>query len=286
MCIRTAGKVHTDYNSRFARQMPDTMKHRHTGGSTNDPLHRFTDRAELYARCRPDYPAVAIDYVLQHCGLVPGSILVDVGSGTGIASRQFAERGIRVIGIEPNAEMRMRAQNVPMEAGSLKPEFREGTAEVTQIPDATADGVLAAQAFHWFRAEQALQEFHRILRPAGWAVLMWNERDASDPFTAAYGAALQAAPNAAEIEKNRAHAGDALLQSKLFTSGELVLFKHSQRLDIDGVLGRLFSTSYAPRDPVAAKALEESVRAVFDQHERDELVDLCYDTSVYVAERV
>jgi hypothetical protein len=51
--------------------------------SAANPLGRFTGLAELYARCRPSYPAAALDFVLAHCGLSGRALLVDVGCGRG-----------------------------------------------------------------------------------------------------------------------------------------------------------------------------------------------------------
>jgi ubiquinone/menaquinone biosynthesis C-methylase UbiE len=79
------------------------------------------------------------------------------------------------------------------------------------LSDSVADAVLAAQAFHWFNCELALCEFHRILKPDGWVVLVWNERDESDPFTAAYSAVIRTAPEAERLELNRGQAGEPLL---------------------------------------------------------------------------
>ena len=49
------------------------------------------------------------------------------------------------------------------------------------------DFVVAGQAFHWFRPPEARVEFARILKPGGWAVLVWHDRDIdSTPFLRAY----------------------------------------------------------------------------------------------------
>src|SRR5262249_34679004 len=145
--------------------------------TTSDSVGRFDGLADLYDRYRPDYPAAAIDCLLAHCGLVSRDRLVDVGCGTGISSRRMAACGLEVIGIEPNAQMRQRAESVAMPTGVCPPTYRDGRAECTGLPVEFADAVLAAQAFHWFPFVEALQEFRRILKPGKWLALLWNERD-------------------------------------------------------------------------------------------------------------
>jgi SAM-dependent methyltransferase len=256
-----------------------------TDRSAANPLERFTGLAKLYARCRPDYPAAALDFILGRCRLGPGSVLVDVGCGTGISSRRFAERGVAVVGVDPNDDMRAEAEAQAVSAGRPAPRYRKGTAEATGLPDVYADAVLAAQAFHWFEPGRALGEFHRILKPDGWAILMWNERDESDPFTAAYGAVLRTGPDAVRVEAERGRAGEPLLTSPLFQHGERVNFTNEQELDEDGLLGRAFSASYAPREPAAALVFAASLRAVFARFQHGGRVALRYETSVYVAQR-
>src|SRR5262245_10429493 len=126
--------------------------------SGRNSVGRFTGLANLYSAHRPDYPSAAIDFILSHCAIHPAMRLIDVGCGTGIASRQFVQRGLEVIGIEPNPEMRRAADALH---GPIT--YREGRAEETGLPSSYADAVLAAQAFHWFQADKALREFHRIL---------------------------------------------------------------------------------------------------------------------------
>jgi SAM-dependent methyltransferase len=250
-----------------------------------DPLNRFTGLAATYARYRPDYPPPVVDFILQRCGLGPGSRLVDVGCGTGISSRLFADRGLDVIGIEPNEEMRRQALSVPPPSGAIPPDYRAGQAEATGLPDATADAVLAAQAFHWFQPEPTLREFHRILKPEGWAVLVWNERDEVDPFTAAFGAVIRSSPGAPAIEGPRAKADQPLLHSPLFRDARRDVFRHHQELDEDGVLGRAFSASYAPREPAQAETFAAALREVFARFQKGGRVVLRYQTSVTSARK-
>jgi len=251
----------------------------------SQPTERFTGLAEIYARCRPSYPVAAIDAILSRTNLRPGSVLVDVGSGTGISSRVFAARGLSVIGIEPNADMRQQAEAALADLPGPKPVYRAGQAEATGLPEAKADAVLAAQAFHWFEPAAALTEFHRIVRPGGWVILMWNERDPSDPFTAAYGALIRSAPEAAAIEVPRGRAGEVLFTSPLFEGAERQVFVNSQELDLDALLGRAFSASYAPHSGEAAQLFAAALQEVFECFERNGRVVLHYETSVYLAHR-
>jgi SAM-dependent methyltransferase len=249
------------------------------------PTERFTGLADLYTRYRPDYPAEAIDFILAHCHLWPGSLVVDVGSGTGTSSRQLAQRGITVIGIEPNEEMRQQAASLSVPEGMPAPTYRDGRGEETGLPDACTDAVLSAQAFHWLDAERALAEFRRILKPDGWVVLMWNERDEMDPFTAAYGDVLRSTPEGARLEARRTRAGEALLQSPLYQHRERVVFRHRQELDEDGVIGRARSASYAPRETQAVQVFCDALRQAFARHQCDGKVALHYETAVFVGQR-
>lgn len=248
----------------------------------HNPTGRFSGLADTYARHRPDYPPTALDLIGERCGLGPGSLVVDVGCGTGISSRLLAARGWRVIGVEPNDDMRAEA----VRAGG-GPEFRPGQAEATELPDTHADAVVAAQAFHWFRPEPTLAEFRRILKPVGWVALIWNERDKSDPFTAEYGTILHNhSPDRPLASAADSHAGDPLLRSALFVDGRRDEFSHEQPLDRDGLIGRALSVSYAPRDPDVCRALIAGLSGLFDRSQQEGRVVLRYRTRVFTARRL
>src|SRR5438309_9565527 len=118
--------------------------------SDYQPTERFSGLAGLYSQYRPAYPEAALDFILSRCGLTDRSVLVDVGCGTGISSRLFASRGVRVIGIEPNADMRHQAEMESVSAPSPEPTYQSGRADATGPPEARADAALADQAFPWF----------------------------------------------------------------------------------------------------------------------------------------
>jgi ubiquinone/menaquinone biosynthesis C-methylase UbiE len=253
--------------------------------SSWQPTERFTSRTDLYARYRPVYPEAAIDRLLQVCGLPAAGLVADVGCGTGISTRLLAERGVSVIGIEPNDAMRASGETTPSPAGAAPLSYRNGTAEATGLADGAVAVVVAAQAFHWFAAEVALREFHRILQPGGWVALLWNERDESDPCTAAYGKVIRTAPDTAAIEGPRAQAGWAVVNSPLFEEGRRETFAGSQEVDEEGLLGRAFSASYAPTEPAAVEAFGRGLREVFAAFQREGKVTIRYETSLYLGRR-
>jgi ubiquinone/menaquinone biosynthesis C-methylase UbiE len=250
----------------------------------NNPVSRFAGLADVYARHRPSYPDEAVRAVIARVGLTRSSLLVDVGCGTGIAARLFAERGIPVIGVEPNSHMRRRAEGTPCPAGP-PPRYRDGTAEATGLPDAVADCVVAAQAFHWFDAGAALREFHRLLKPSGCVALLGYERDESDPLTEAIGDLFRTAPDAAAIEGPRAKAGDVLGAHPLFGDYDRRMYRNASWLDVDGLKGRVFSSSYAPRDDAGRAAWSAALEELHAEFQIDGLVRLCYETTLHMAKR-
>jgi SAM-dependent methyltransferase len=253
--------------------------------SKMNPTGRFTGLADVYAQHRPDYPTEAIDAIMKQCGLGQNSLLVDVGCGTGTSSLLFARRGVAVVGIEPNEDMRRRAAAVAIPESCPTPQYRQGRAEATGLADRSADAVLAAQAFHWFEPDKALREFHRLLKAGGWVILMWNERDESDGFTAAFGTVMRWSKEAERLEDLRRQAGAPLLISPLFRGSHRLSFGHEQVLDEDGTVGRAVSASYAPTAPDEVEAFQEALRRLFHKHQSQGRVTLRYTTSVYLGQR-
>lgn len=149
------------------------------------PTERFTTRAEHYTKHRPRYPGELIQVVAQEAGLAPAARIADVGSGTGILAQLFLENGYTVFGVEPNEAMRGQAERLL--SGWATFHSIAADAEATTLPAASVDGVVAAQAFHWFDAPRAVTEFRRITRPGGFVAVIWNVRDTdASPFMAEY----------------------------------------------------------------------------------------------------
>jgi len=245
-----------------------------------DPITRFSNRAENYAKYRPGYPAEVIAILKSECGLTEASSVADVGSGTGILSELFLRNGNTVFAIEPNAPMRLFAEQ------DLKKFFKfvsiEATAEETKLETGSVDFITAGQAFHWFDRGRAKEEFKRILKPEGWVVLMWNERrlDAS-PFLRDYeNLLLRYGTDYDKIRhENVASEIPGFYAPETF---KLKSVDNVQHFDFESLKGRTCSASFTPEpgdsdfEPMMSK-LEE----IFNAHERKGVVDFEYDTRVY-----
>ncbi len=254
---------------------------RSPGRAFFDPTRRFKGRAELYARHRPGYPGEVVTLLEDECGLAPGSVVADLGSGTGILAGMLLARGCRVFGVEPNADMRTEGER----ALASYPGFVsvDARAEATGLPGASVDLVTAAQAFHWFDRPRARAEFGRILKPGGWVALLWNlRRKDADAFAVAYERLLL--EYATDYERvDHANVTDAVIAEFFAPSPfRLRVFPNRQVFDYEALEGRLLSSSYAPAPghPNHAPMLA-ALRAVFERHGERGTVAFAYDTQVY-----
>ena len=243
-----------------------------------NPTARFSDRAADYAKHRPSYPPEAVRFIIDSG---PVHTCADIGAGTGIFSRLLADQGLTVIAIEPNAAMVAAATPHPCVT------FRPGSAEQTGLDTASMDLVTCAQAFHWFKHDTALPELRRILNPAGRIAVIWNDRDPTDPLTAAYGELILEASNNHKAAIDRGDGAQALEASPLFTNLTVKLFRYEQPHDLKGLIGRANSASYVPME---GPKLETLLQGLTDLHRRfadpKGMVRMIYSTRVYIAEPI
>lgn len=131
----------------------------------------FGSVAELYDRARPSYPPALVDDVLQFAGAGDGDRAVEVGAGTGKATVLFARRGLRILALEPSAEMARIAQlnltgyeHVTIE----RIEFERWR------PERSFKLVFSGQAWHWIEPEVRFGRAREALVPGGALAVFWN----------------------------------------------------------------------------------------------------------------
>jgi SAM-dependent methyltransferase len=238
---------------------------------------------EHYVRYRPGYPLEVIGYLRERGALAAGSVVADVGSGTGISAELFLREGNRVYAVEPNAEMRHAAEALLL---PRFPSFRSvnGAAEATTLPDHCADIVVAAQAFHWFDLDKARTEFRRILRPGGHVVFLWNTRKTGgSPFLEAYEQLLN--EYGSDYRRVRHDNASAERVARFFGQArfETARFPNEQAFDLAGLEGRLLSSSYAPAPGHARhEPMMRALRRIFHDSAEAGRVRFLYDTEVYL----
>lgn len=202
---------------------------------------RFDGKGEIYAKARPKYAYELFEYIKNRLHIREDSVFADIGSGTGIFSEHLLNNGYRVYAVEPNADMRNKAEEkLSKHKGFIS---IDGTDSNTTLSEQSVDCITTAQAFHWFDAEAFRKECRRILKPHGKVIIIYNSRDEDAECNKAlaehhrkYCTEFQGFSKGMNDEKCRAFFDERC---------EVFRAENSQTYDRQGYIDRVLSSSYS-----------------------------------------
>ncbi|CAN5683039.1 hypothetical protein BH10CHL1_BH10CHL1_37390 [soil metagenome] len=127
-------------------------------------IERFSGFANAYDQFRPAPPTVLSDILTQLAQTAFPACVVDLGCGTGLSTRYWADKAQTVIGIDPTDDMRRQAEAFTQATNIT---YRQGFSHQTGLPDQCAQIVTCSQSLHWMEPQATFQEVKRILQPGG-----------------------------------------------------------------------------------------------------------------------
>jgi SAM-dependent methyltransferase len=205
------------------------------------PESIFDALVDAYDAARPSYPDALFRDLERLAGRgLAGADVVEVGAGTGIATRAMAERGAGVVAVDIGAAMlaRLRSQRP-------HPVIVRADGEALPFRDQVADLVCYSHSWHWVRVPVAAAEAVRVLRPGGCLALWWNDVDAEDfRWWQRQQERLEAMSPGYRRDYRIRPYGDELRWTGLFSDAVTVTSRWHRMIDIDLYMTWLQSKSY------------------------------------------
>jgi len=248
----------------------------------------FDQVAELYDRVRPRYPEALVDDVVALSRIAAGGRILEIGSGTGLATEAFARRGFRILGLEPGAAM--RAQGRARLASFANVELAPFGLEDWPLEPAAFELVIAAQSFHWVAPDVRFAKSAAALRKGGALAVFGNS-----PLD-------ERTPLRADLDRAYERHAPALLTP--MGRGYSELTKVVQSFDESGCFGPVevrtypWSQAYTPAEYVDLlrthsphRMLPEAERAALHAALRDAIechggrIEVSYQAELYFAPR-
>ena len=257
-----------------------------------DEQRRSFDRvAEAYDTFRPGYPRELIAAIVAAAALRAESRLLEIGSGTGKATAEFASLGCSILGVEPGPELAAVAAR--RLAAFPRVTFQQARFEDCTLPPEPFDLVFSAQAFHWITPEVGLTKAAEALKPGGWLALFWNRYPGmvgalAHEIQEAYdglGVASMVTPDYAQkMERDIRERQEHLERSGLFSGLQVLRFAWSVQYTAQQYLGLLGTYSdHITLTATQRAALFAGVAAAIERH--GGLIDRPYVAVLHLAQR-
>jgi ubiquinone/menaquinone biosynthesis C-methylase UbiE len=212
-------------------------------------IERFSGFADHYDQYRPQPPAILAEILTTLAEAAYPEVVVDLGSGTGLSARYWADKAQRVIGIEPTLDMRQQADR---QTRAENVTYQAGFSHQTGLPDTCAQIVTCSQALHWMEPQGTFEEARRILVPGGVFAACdydWPPTTPSWEADAAYLACSarvhlveNAQPDPAPLQRwgKDGHLA-RMAASGCFRFTKEIVLHHTERGDADRLVGLLLS---------------------------------------------
>lgn len=238
----------------------------------------FEDVASEYDEARPEYPVGVYDAL----GPLDGLIILDVGAGTGIATRQLLERRASVVAVDPG-------RHILAKAVIRTPTLPAVVADGIHLPlrDRIVDLVCFAQAWHWLDPATRVREVHRVLRSGGrWAGWWSHARADSEAWFDAYWSAIEAACSGTHRDQRDTDWGETVDVSGIFDVAPRVVVPWTRVVSTDEWLIDQASHSYvAALGTDAREALLLELRGIIETEFCTGTMKVPYETWLWTATR-
>jgi SAM-dependent methyltransferase len=236
----------------------------------------FEEMAAEYARARPSYPDIVFE-TLEQAGVIgPGTRVLEVGAGAGLATRPMLDRGSEVVGLEPGRQLAAILAEVAPDADVVVAGLEDA-----ELAEDDFDSAVAATAMHWVDLSVGLPKLHRALRSGGllavWRTVFGDDTVQTD-FRSVVGAIVARRGKTADGLREVRPTVDELTAGGWFEHLRSEHWRWSIELDAEEA-GRLFATF---SDWTTAEAAEVE-QAVVDLGGR---VTEHYQTVLHVVRRV
>jgi len=133
---------------------------------------RFDESATYYDKYRPSYPDEMIDFIINKTGISKESKIVEIGAGSGKATKLFAQKSLSMFCIEPGENLvKLGKKNFENHIGI---EYHKARFEEWNCPEEAFDLAISAQAFHWVPKPIGYQKCAQTLKSGGFIGLFWN----------------------------------------------------------------------------------------------------------------
>lgn len=235
----------------------------------------FDAVADEYDAGRPSYPPGVYDTL----GPLEGLLVLDVGAGTGIATRQLLERGASVIAVDHGRAMLARAA---MRTPGLSAVVADGA--VLPVRGGTADLICFAQAWHWLDQPTGTIEAHRVLASGGrWAAWWTHARADAEDWFDTYWALIEGACPGTHRRQRDADWGSTVAASHLFQLKDPVVVAWPRQVSVDGWMTDQASHSYVAALPEPDRTrLLGDLRRVLDQRYANEAMTVPHETWIWI----